>query len=159
MKALFLLPVLLLAACDGDGGNNEAAPQGTSGGPVQTATLTGLYEGGGAGQRSQLCMIGDGGRARFGLVVRSGADLGCSGSGTASREGGRLRLVMAGSESCTIDAQLDGTRLTFAADQAPGCSYYCSPGARFAGTRLDKIGGSEADARRAQDLVGGPLCG
>jgi hypothetical protein len=106
-----------------------------------------------------MCVIESGGSARFGLVVWTGADQGCSGAGTATRSGNALRLTMAGSEECSIEARVEGTRVIFPPTQPPGCSYYCSPGARFAGTNLDKTGGSEADARRAKDLVGGQLCG
>jgi hypothetical protein len=40
-----------------------------------------------------------------------------------------------------------------------GCAYYCSRAGRIAGVTLDKTGGSEGDALRAEDLVGDRLCG
>jgi hypothetical protein len=158
MRPILLFPALLLAGCGEEAGSNNGAAAG-AGATVQTATLTGLYESGPAERRNQMCVIESGGSARFGLVVWTGADQGCSGTGTAVRSGNVLRLTMAGSEDCSIEARVEGTRLIFPPTQPPGCPYYCSPGARFAGAILDKTGGGEADARRAQDLVGGRLCG
>jgi hypothetical protein len=157
MRTIWLLPALLICACgDQDGHAGNGADSANA--PVQTATLTGLYESGGADRRSRMCAIERDGTVRFGLVVWSAADQGCSGAGTATRSGDRLRLVLAGSESCTIEARIEGRRLVFPPTQPPGCAYYCSPGARFAGAALDKIGGTEADAMRAEDLVGDRLC-
>lgn len=154
MRLAALLPVLLLATCgEESGGNNTAAP-GLSG-PVQIETLTGLYETSSGEAGSRMCVIGE----RFGLVVVGDGVRSCSGAGTVARAGDRLRIAMAGAESCTIEARIEGTRLSFAADQPPGCAYYCAEGARFSGATLSKVGGTEEDARRAQDLVGGRLCG
>lgn len=146
-----LLPALLLATCGEESGGNDSARPG----PVQTATLTGLYESGAGELRSRMCVID----TRFALVVRTSGERNCSGAGTLSRDDARIRLAMAGAEQCTIEARIDGTRLAFAATQPAGCAYYCAEGARFAGVAFDKIGGSEADALRARDLVGGRLCG
>jgi hypothetical protein len=153
MRLAAPLLILLLATCGEEGGGNNAAP-----GPsrsVQTDTLTGLYESAAGEAGSRMCVLGD----RFGLVVVGVGERSCSGAGTVTRAGDRLRIAMAGAESCTIEARIEGTRLSFAADQSSGCAYYCAQGARFAGATLVKIGGTEEDARRAQDLVGGRLCG
>ncbi len=170
--ALLLLPLLLLGACRAQEGmsNNAAgatpgaAPAGPGGSgtpaaPVQTATLTGLYESGTPPQRSQMCMVEQGGSARFGLVSWSAPGESCSGAGTAVRSGNALRLTMQGDEPCTIEARIEGTRVTFPANLPAGCAYYCSRGARLAGASFDKTGGTEADAARAEDLIGDPLCG
>ncbi len=167
-------PVLLLVACqaqDGIGnnraGSGEVPPAGAfepgstappSAAPVQTATLTGLYEGGAAPLTSQMCMIESGGSARFGLVHRAAGGEGCGGAGTAVRQGAALRLSMAGDEPCVIDARIEGTRVGFPAALPAGCRYYCSAGARLDELALDKTGGTEADARRAEDLIGDRLC-
>ena len=154
MRVTAFLPILLLATCgEPGGGNNAESP--LPGAPVQTETLTGLYESGAGEAGSRMCVIGE----RFGLVVVGDGERTCSGAGTVSREGDRLRFVMAGAEACTIEAGIDGARISFAADQTNGCAYYCAAGARFAGATLSKVGGTEADARRAEDLVGGRLCG
>ena len=177
-----LLPAAALAACQAqDGiGNNRAgsseapvptgappakgfepgstAPSSSSSAPVQTATLTGLYEAGTAPLTSQMCVIESGGSARFGLVHRAAGGQGCGGAGTAVRQGAVLRLSMTGDEPCVIEARIEGTRVSFPASLPAGCRYYCSAGARLDGLRLDKTGGTEADARRAEDLIGDRLC-
>lgn len=173
--SIFLLPLLLLGACRAQEslGNNAASstPAGASGeaaagtnavsgstAPAQTATLTGLYESGTGEGRSQMCIVERSGRPRFGLVVRTSASDICSGNGIAVRNGATLRLAMEGDEACTFDARIEGTRVTFPAATPAGCAYYCSRGGRIAGTNLDKTGGAEADALRAEDLVGDRLC-
>ncbi|HYJ28926.1 MAG TPA: hypothetical protein VEW25_01120 [Allosphingosinicella sp.] len=141
------------AASDAPAASAPATP------PVQTASLTGLYEGGTAGRRNQMCVIERAGReARFGLVVWGAGSEGCSGAGAAVRQGDALRLAMSGDEACTIEARVEGTRVTFPATLPAGCSYYCSRGARFAGASFDKTGGTADDALRAEDLVGDRLC-
>ncbi|HEX8216508.1 MAG TPA: hypothetical protein VF577_03495 [Allosphingosinicella sp.] len=169
-RSLSFLP-LLLCACgaqdsmSNNGANSTGAPATTPEGgaspataPVQTATLTGRYESGPAERRNQMCVIEGDGRARFGLVVQGSGSEGCSGSGTAARQGQTLRLTMTGDEACTIDVRIDGTRVAFPASLPAGCAYYCSRGASFAGAAFDKTGGSAEDALRAQDLVGDRLC-
>ncbi|HVQ09669.1 MAG TPA: hypothetical protein VMS43_14665 [Allosphingosinicella sp.] len=160
-KALIVL--LALAGCAPGGGNASRAEQGT--GPdspphatVQTRTLTGLYEAA-ATRPSQLCIVEQGARARFGLVTWQGDRPACSGAGTAVRRGDALRLNMNGESGCTIEARIADGRVTFLADPPRGCSYYCAPGAPLAGLAFTKTGGTSADALRARDLVGDPLCG
>jgi hypothetical protein len=167
---LLLLPLLLLGACRAqEGMSNNAANSSVGGAPAggteapaappQTATLTGLYESGTAPQRSQMCAVEASGRARFGLVVWSAPNESCSGNGIATRSGDTLRLTMQGDEPCTIDARIEGTRVTFPPNVPAGCAYYCSRGGRLAGAAFDKTGGTDADAARAQDLIGDQLCG
>ena len=168
-----LLPLLLLADCVPQETLDKAAAPGGSaaaGGAagnaatvplaaVQTANLTGLYEGGAEARRNQMCVIDRGsGDARFGLVVWGAGENGCSGSGAAVRQGDALRLTMSGDEACTIQARIEGTRVTFPAQLPPGCSYYCGRGAALAGVTLNKTGGTAEDAMRAVDLVGDRLC-
>jgi hypothetical protein len=127
--------------------------------PVQTARLTGLYESAPAARRNQMCVIErEEGQARFGLVVWGAGSEGCSGAGTAVRQGQTLRLTMSGDEACTIEARIEGTRVAFPPSLPAGCAYYCSRGARFAGAAFDKTGGTAEDAMRAEDLVGDRLC-
>ena len=150
----------LAGACgqQADRGSNEAAaaPPAPSG-PVQTATLTGLYESAGT-PPSQLCITEQGRAARFGLVIRRNGRPGCSGAGTAVRDGATLRLVMTGDSPCTIAARIEGGRVTFPAGLPNTCSYYCAPGIVMGGTPFTKTGGTRADALRARDSVGDPLC-
>jgi hypothetical protein len=175
MRRGFSFLPLLLCACgaqdsmSNNGANSVGAgatapvapssPSAPAPAPVQTASLTGLYEGGPAGRRNQMCVIERAGReARFGLVVWGAGSEGCSGAGAAVRQGNSLRLTMSGDEACTIEARMEGTRVAFPATLPAGCSYYCSRGARFAGASFDKTGGADDDALRAEDLVGDRLC-
>lgn len=160
-KALSL--AFCLAACgQGDGNAGRAGqsgrPQSPPRGPVQTATLTGLYESGGA-RPSQVCIVEQGGGARFGLVTWQGARSGCSGAGAAVRRGDALRLTMDGESACAIETRIQAGAVTFPAALPRGCAYYCAPGAPLAGLAFAKVGGTREDALRARDLVGDPLCG
>ncbi len=156
-----MLLIIALAGCSGgEGGANGSGTARSGGsGPAQTATLTGLYESGDGPRRNQMCIVDrEGGRTTFGLVTWGEGDRNCSGSGLARREGDRLRLQMEGDEACVIDARLDGGRVALPATLPQGCAYYCGPSAALAGVRFEKTAGEEADARRAVDLVGDPLC-
>jgi hypothetical protein len=156
-----MLLIIALAGCSGGegGGNSAGSAPARSGGPVQTATLTGLYESGDGSRRNQLCIVErEGGRTTFGLVTWGDNNRNCSGSGLARRDGDRLRLQMEGDETCAIDAALVGAQVTLPASLPQGCAYYCGPSAQLAGARFDKTGGEQADARRAVDLAGEPLC-
>jgi hypothetical protein len=160
MRKLLLLAAFLAAGC----GREESRPQNESraapppaAAPVQTATLTGLYENGST-PPSQLCITEQGRAVRFGLVIRRNGRPGCSGAGTAVRDGATLRLAMTGDSACTIQAHIEGGRVTFPASMPPGCSYYCAPGIVMGGTAFEKTGGARADALRARDSVGDRLC-
>lgn len=153
-----LLALVLVAGCGAGGDRNEAAdaPPGKA---VQTASLTGLYEGGASTRPNQMCMIDRGeGKAAFGLVVWGENMHSCSGSGEAERKGDVLRLAMAGDESCTIEARLVGGAVTLPATAPEGCAYYCGARAQLGSASFAKKGGTEADAMKAKDLVGEPLC-
>jgi hypothetical protein len=164
MKRTILLLIPLLAACgggEGEGGREEGA-RSDSRAAVQTADLTGLYEvrAPEEGKRAQMCMISSAsGTASFGIVTRNAAGGSCGGAGQAAREGDVLRLTMAGDEECVIEARMAGTRVTLPAGLPQGCDYYCGPGATLAGASFEKTGGTAADAMRASDLAGDPLCG
>jgi hypothetical protein len=161
-KALIL--AFALAGCGPAAGNESraaqsAAPAALPSPPAQTWTLTGLYEAPGA-RPSQVCIVEQGGRARFGLVTwQGGGGPGCSGAGAAVRRGDVLTLNMDGESPCTIVAEVRGRAVTFPAALPNGCHYYCAPGARLDGLALTKTGGRREDALRARDLVGDPLCG
>jgi hypothetical protein len=156
-----LLPAALLAASCGQGGaparNESTAAPVTPRAPVQTATLTGLYESGST-PPSQLCITEAGRAARFGLVIRRNGRPGCSGAGTAVRNGAILRLTMSGDSPCTIDAAIQGGRVTFPAGLPSTCSYYCAPGIVMGSTPFEKTGDTSEDALRARDSVGDRLC-
>ncbi len=164
-KSLLLL--LLLSACGrGDEpANDQAAPvaaekRGTAPAPAPATTesLAGLYEGGSGPQKNQLCIVGKGESGRFGLLVWGGNLHSCSGAGDAVRKDGQLSLRMTGDETCTIDAAIDGDTVTLPATLPSGCAYYCGARATLSGARFTRTGSTEADARKATDIAGDPLC-
>jgi hypothetical protein len=162
MKRSLIILALVTGCGASDQSSNEAANQEGRSAVAQavgTAGLTGLYEGAPASQPSQLCIIDKGsGNAQFGLVVWGGNMHNCSGSGGAVREGERLRLTMAGDQACAIDAKLENGTISLPATIPDGCSYYCGAGARLAGASFTQKGATAADAMKAKDLVGEPLC-
>lgn len=151
-----LVALMLAAGCGavGDQAGNDAAETA-----VQTAGLTGLYEGGATTRPNQMCVIDRGaGNAQFGLVVWGANMHSCSGSGHVTREGNVFRLAMAGDESCTIEARIENGVVTLPATVPEGCAYYCGAQARLGGASFTKEGGTAEDAMKATDLVGEPLC-
>src|SRR3712207_6594514 len=167
MKTL-LIPLLLLAACSQQEGQKEsgntAAPAARDeGGPAQPprlGTLVGLYEGGTSEPKNQMCVVeGKGGGDRFGLVVWGGNMHSCSGAGTVTRNGSKLRLAMAGDSACTIEATVSGNTIRLPESTPAGCAYYCGARASLGGAELTQTGTSKADAMKAKDLAGDPLCG
>lgn len=156
----YFLALLLVAGCGSqeEGGNQAGAPANAPAGAA-SAGLTGLYEGGSAGQPDQLCMIDEGkAPTRFGLVVWGANNHSCLGAGEAVREGKTLRLTMAGNSTCRIEARIEGDRVVLPAAVPEGCAYYCGARARFAARTLTRTGSDEAAARKATDLAGDPLC-
>ena len=168
MKKRFVL-LLLLASCSrqpeaaapqegnasGARGSGAAAPAE----PPRLDRLIGLYEGGASGRKHQMCVVkGKGGETRFGLVIWGSNMNSCSGAGSISRDGARLRLAMAGDSTCTLDAQISGRTVRLPAQVPEGCAYYCGQRAEFGGAELTQNGASETDAMKAKDLAGDPLC-
>jgi hypothetical protein len=162
MRNVSIGPALAALALAGCTASEESAPSGAvGGGAVQTATLTGLYESGDGARRNQLCMVErDGGAASFGFVTWSAGTSNCSGSGPATRDGDRIMLRLDGDESCTLEARIDGRRVTMPSAIPDACKrYYCGAGAELTGVTFDKVGGEAADALKATDLAGDRLCG
>jgi hypothetical protein len=171
-----VLALALIAGCGGGGGNesgNASAAAGGGGGggapaaggegvpqtAVETAGLTGLYEGGAGPRKSQLCVIDKGtGDARFGINVWGANMHSCAGAGTAVRTGERLTLTMAGDSSCRIEAVMRDGTVTLPATLPEGCGYYCGKEARFSGATLTRTGTTAADAMKARDVADDPLC-
>jgi hypothetical protein len=167
---IVILSLIALTACSADGegqpgggGNASAAAPAAapadSPAPGRIATLAGLYEGGTGEQKHQMCIVGGKEGERFGLVVWGSNLNSCSGSGSVSRSGDRLRLVMAGDSACTIEASISGNTVKLPAETPSGCAYYCGANASLAGAELKQVGTSQSDAMKANDIVGDPLCG
>jgi hypothetical protein len=164
----YFLPTLLLLAACGRGdqpADNRAEPSAARAGsesnrPKAAAdeSLAGLYESGSGAQTNQLCIVEKGREAQFGLIVWGGNLNSCSGAGVAVRSGERLSLRMTGDETCTIEASLKDGTVTLPQSLPTGCAYYCGARASLAGARLTRAGSTEADAKKATDIAGDPLC-
>lgn len=126
--------------------------------PGRIATLAGLYEGGSGKLKHQMCVVDGGGSQRFGLVVWGENMHSCAGSGTVARQGDVLKLAMAGDSACTLHATISGKMVKLPQQVPSGCSYYCGAQAKLGGTELTQVGTGKADAMKAMDLVGEPLC-
>ena len=97
MRKLLLRAALLATGCGQEEGarqNESGAAAPAAGTPVQTATLTGLYESTST-PPSQLCITEQGRAARFGLVIRRNGRPGCSGAGTAGPRSCALSSTLA----------------------------------------------------------------
>jgi hypothetical protein len=82
----------------------------------------------------------------------------CSGSGQAVRSGDTLTLTMDGDSTCRIEARMESGTVTLPQTLPAGCSYYCGARARFSGATFTRSGATAADAMKAKDLAGDPLC-
>jgi len=170
-----LLALVLLGGCGGSNpaANRSAAPASgapqtpvaaavresaaPSGGP---ASLAGLWEGGSAEHRNQLCLVDKAGKTQFGVVVWGPNLNSCAGAGEAERKGDKITLRMTGDSACTIKAGLEAGRIVFRRAAGPGCeAYYCGHAARFDGAAFIQQGQGTAAAHKATDIAGDPLCG
>jgi hypothetical protein len=170
-----LLALALVAGCGASGERNASAPAGTPGGqrdgsPASATqasppadeggrSLVGLWQGGDARRPNQLCVVRRGDAPQFGLVVWGASMRSCSGAGTVHRDGERITLTMTGDSACTVPARLEGGRLVLGDSLPAGCAYYCGSGAKLEGAAFTQAGSSAADAAKARDLAGDPLCG
>lgn len=167
-KSLLLLALVAGCGSADEDGNiqaaaaNASAPQaqGAAAGAAGTGStaLTGLYESGTGDQKNQLCMVEKGSSTQFGLIVWGSDMHSCAGAGTAVRKGEQLDLTMTGDSSCTIAATMNGGTITLPASLPQGCAYYCGARASMTGISFTRTGTSAADAARANDLAGDPLC-
>ena len=132
-----ILPLaLLLAACSQQ--------------PAEPSLTTGTFAGDG---RDRLCLAGEPGNYRAGLITFGEGDANCSASGRIEIQGGQLALVPRGEGDCRIPLEIEGNVVRIG--QVPAaCSYYCGPGAAMAGKAYNRTDMSAT----AVDLAGDPLC-
>ena len=128
---------LLLAACSQ---GQEPAP----------SIATGNFA---AEGRDRLCIAGEAGKYRAGVIVFGEGDVNCSASGRIEAQGGQFALIPRGEGDCRIPLSIEDDKVRIG-EMPAACSYYCGPGATMAGTIFSKGGASEAVA----DLAGEPLC-
>jgi len=132
-----IIPVaLLVAACSQQAEN--------------PSILTGTYAGQG---RDRLCIAGEAGNYRGGLIAFGKGDVNCSASGRVMVEGGQYILVPRGEGECRIPLIIEGNVVRIGRPPA-ACAYYCGPGADMAGRSYNR-----ADmGAQAVDLAGDPFC-
>lgn len=132
----FLPWTLLLAACSQQ--------------PAEPSLTTGTFAGNG---RDRLCIAGDPGNYRGGLITYGEGDSNCSASGSIETEAGEFALIPRGEGPCRIGLVIEGDVVRIAEIPA-ACSYYCGPGVRMDGKSFRRAESSGA----AVDLAGTPLC-
>jgi hypothetical protein len=164
-----LVILALVAGCGASGQGNDSGPSARQSQPSTVAaapaaaqsrsSLVGLYESGPRSRPNQLCIVQRGDTPQFGLLVWGENLRSCSGAGTADTDGDRLVLTMTGDSACRIEARVAGGAVTLPDKVPEGCAYYCGAGARLQGTTFRRSGTTAADAARARDLAGDPLCG
>ena len=133
----YLLPILLiLGAC-----SQQAADR---------SLTTGTFAGEG---RDRLCIAGEAGSYRAGLIAFGAGDINCSASGSVDTQGVQLALVPRGETACRIPLTIEGNTVRIGEVPA-ACSYYCGPGASMTGRAFNR---SDMGSK-AVDLAGESLC-
>ena len=133
-RTLLILP--LIAACSRE--------------PAQPSLAVGTFAGEG---RDRLCIAGEPGAYRAGLIAYGEADSNCSASGRLEQAGTGWALVPKGEGDCRIPVEIDGSSVRIGQPPA-ACSYYCGPNAMLGGKSFR----SSANASPAVDFAGDPLC-
>jgi len=118
--------------------------------PTEPSLTIGTFAG---NDRDRLCIAGDPGNYRGGLIAFGEGDVNCSASGRIEAQDGRLALVPRGEGDCRIPLTIEGN-IVRVGEVPAACSYYCGPGASMAGKSYNR-----ADmGATAVDLAGDPLC-
>ena len=99
--------------------------------------------------RDRLCIAGE----RIGFIAYGAADTNCSVRGRLERSGQVLAIVPEGDAECRIAAEEEPGAIRLG-QGGEACSYYCGPGATFAG----KVFSDKPAASPAVDFAGDPLC-
>ena len=132
-----ILPLaLLLAACSNP--------------PAEPSLATGTFAGQG---RDRLCIAGEPGNYRGGLIAFGSGDVNCSASGRIESRAGQFALVPRGEGDCRIPLAIEGNGVRIG--QVPeACAYYCGPGSTMTGKTYNR---SDMGSK-ATDLAGDALC-
>jgi hypothetical protein len=141
-----LLMALVLASC-------SQAQQ-----PAEPSIPTGVFAGQGSGDR--LCIAGEAGHYRAGLIIYGKGAVNCSAVGRIEGEGTNMALVPRGEGDCRIPLSIDGDMMRIGTVPA-ACSYYCGPGAKLAGNAFSLANPAQTrdgSPAIAVDLAGDPLC-
>lgn len=155
----------LLTACSGGGPSRSDTPQDLESAAIERglvrdpddSDLTGLY----ARDTDRVCVVRKGDSYRIGAFVDYGDGLSCTGTGTVSRAGEALSVTLTGKNglTCSFDARFDGEHIRFPATVPSDCAKFCGPRASFAALSVERLSGSEAEARALRSAEGKRLCG
>ncbi len=117
--------------------------------------ITGLY----ARDTDRVCIVPAPQDYRIGILVDYGDDLGCSGSGTATRREGKLDIVLSGLSGCRFDARFEGDRIVFPAKIPEACARICQGRASIAALDVERMSDSVSEASSLRSRRGQSLCG
>jgi hypothetical protein len=104
--------------------------------------------------RDGLCLVGEGGALRAGLIAYGPGNANCSLTGTATRTDDKLVITPRGERACRVEIALNGDTAVIG-PRSPACAYYCGPGTDSSGRTLQRSG---EPAQKVTDLAGDPLC-
>ncbi|UZK66881.1 hypothetical protein [Sphingomonas sp. M1-B02] len=121
---------------------------------VKNSEIAGLY----ARDTDRVCIVPAGLGYRIGAFVDYGDGVTCSGSGTVSRVGDRLRVELGQGDACGFDARFGGDRIDFPGSMPDGCASLCAGRASFAGLEAARMSESVTEARAMRDADGKRLC-
>jgi hypothetical protein len=132
-----ILPIaLLVAACSQQ--------------PATPTLATGTFAG---EARDRLCIAGEAGAYRAGVIAYGEGDINCSASGRLEPAEAAWQLIPTGEGDCKIPLDIQGN--TVRIKQVPSaCAYYCGSGASMAGRTYNR---TDMGAK-VTDLAGDPLC-
>jgi hypothetical protein len=160
VKALWLVPCVLLSACNSESQAPKAQQSSAGAALDELAIEKGLipdpaslaFEGRFETQSElgtdKFCAVADNGAYRVGFLSVYGSDSKCEGQGTAKQQGDTVEIALSGKESCSFIASYDGIVLRFPGTVPAGCASYCSRNASMSGTRYYFVDpGAEAAKR------------
>lgn len=162
MRAAFAL-LLLLGACHGAPPENAAVPEDLEKAAIERGMvrdpadtdIAGLY----SRDTDRVCIVPDGQGYKIGAFVDYGDKITCSGSGTVTRVGGKLRIELgSGDNGCGFDAKFDGDKIYFPGNVPDSCARLCARRASYAGLEVTRMSESAAEAGAMRDSSGRQLC-
>lgn len=164
MKRGTLVAALLIAGCSGgtpQAGGNVSAETGLEAAAIEAGVIpdpnnsdiTGLY----ARDTDRVCVVPGATGYRIGVFVDYGEKLRCSGSGTVTRAGEKLRIDFAGA-GCSFDARFEGDRIVFPGRLPDACRKLCSERASLAALDVTRLSDSLSEASTLRDGNGKLLC-
>ena len=165
MRAALAL-LLALSACNGVTAppENAAVPQDLEVAAIERGMvrdpgdteIAGLY----SRDTDRVCIVPDGQGYKIGAFVDYGDRITCSGTGTVSRVGEKLRIELGpdGEDRCGFDARFDGEKIYFPGNVPDACAKLCARRASYAGLDVSRMSESVAEASAMRDSSGRQLC-